>query len=222
MRSAKSLVNQTFGNWKVIDVAPKRYAWGNETRVMLLCECRCDKHTVKAVRADHLLQGTSTSCGCLKSKILSETINRTKPWEYHDRRKQLTYENHGEYITGYTAKGDIFYLDPDDFPLVKDTCWFVHQCGRLFGNYNGRTELITSILLKAHHGYDFEFKNGDKLDYRKDNFIIKEIPHGIYFHKGHQKWHVRIRVDGKRKTVGYYDNIRAAVRALNQAKENLA
>lgn len=34
-----------------------------------LCSCRCDKNTIKPVRADRLLSGKTTNCGCEKRRI---------------------------------------------------------------------------------------------------------------------------------------------------------
>jgi hypothetical protein len=210
-------IGKTFGEWKVIG-ASEPYYYNGRSYERVMCMCSCENHTTRPVRIDHLLLGTSNSCGCLKSSNARKACFEHTPSKYMKKRKQLIYTDCGEYYMGYTSKGDTFYVDKDDFPLIKDICWCVHKnSGRLWGRYNKRLTFITDVLLKAHKGYAWEFKNGNRLDYRKDNFIIKQIPQGIYFNKNHNKWHVRITINGKRKTIGYYPIVKDAVKALEQA-----
>lgn len=46
-------------------------------------------------------------------------------------------------------------------------------------------------------------------------------PKGVYFNKNHQKWHVRVTISGRRRTVGYYDELTDAIVALERAKAGL-
>lgn len=212
-------VGTMFGRWEVIGPAEPYYVAGHSYE-RLMCRCSCEKHTIRSVRIDHLLLGTTNSCGCLRSEHLSDAIKNNRPWEYINQPKQLVYDDMGDYYIGHTSKGEVFYIDKEDYPLIKDTCWSVHKnSGRLFGKYNRKTTLITDVLLKAHRGYAWTFMNGNKLDYRRDNFIIEKIPSGIYFNKKSGKWHVRLTVNGHRETVGYYVSVRDAVKALNIVKE---
>jgi hypothetical protein len=61
------LTGQQFGNWKVL-----KY----EGHQQWLCECQCEKHTVKTVESYNLIHGKSKSCGCSKqnsSKLIDIT-----------------------------------------------------------------------------------------------------------------------------------------------------
>lgn len=220
----EKLIGKTFGRWKVIDTAP-RYVWDGEERTQMLCECQCENKTVKAVRLDHLKKGISTSCGCLKSELSFDRINKSKPWELHGQRKGLTYIDQGSYMVGFTSKEEPFYFDPEDFDLFKDTTWLKHQCGRICGHYYNSTTLtfVTDLLLRRYNGYRYSFKNKNPMDYRKENFIMETVPRpkGVYFNKNHQKWHVRVTQSGRRRTVGYYDDIQEAIAALERAKAGL-
>lgn len=220
LRHNARTVGTMFGCWEVI--GPAEPYWNNgHPYERLMCRCSCEKHTIRPIRIDHLILGTTKSCGCLRSKHLSDAAKNNRPWKYINQSKQLIYDDMGEYYIGHTSKGELFYIDKEDYPLIKDTCWSVHKSsGRLFGRYNQKTALITDVLLKAHRGYAWTFVNGNKLDYRKENFIIEKIPPGIYFNKKLGKWHVRLTVNGHRKTVGYYVSVQDAVKALNVAKPN--
>ena len=56
------LTGQTFGELTVI----KREFIPNKKGTYWMCECKCGNNTV--VREDHLKNGTTISCGCIKSK----------------------------------------------------------------------------------------------------------------------------------------------------------
>ena len=55
----KDLTGEKFFNWKVISRGENiggKPAW--------ICECQCDKKTIKLIRSDHLKDGHCKSCGC--------------------------------------------------------------------------------------------------------------------------------------------------------------
>ena len=55
----KDLTGKKFFNWKVISRGENiggKPAW--------ICECQCDKKTIKLIRSDHLKDGHCKSCGC--------------------------------------------------------------------------------------------------------------------------------------------------------------
>lgn len=64
---AEDLTGQIFSHWKVL------YRTTNNTsnKVQWVCECDCQKHTIKPVEAKSLKSGTSTNCGCERNKTLS-------------------------------------------------------------------------------------------------------------------------------------------------------
>ena len=64
---AKDLTGQSFGLWKVL------YRTVNNTnnKVQWVCECQCEKHTIKPVEAKSLTGGVSTNCGCERNKTIA-------------------------------------------------------------------------------------------------------------------------------------------------------
>lgn len=64
---AEDLTNKVFGKWKVL----YRTLNDNSGKAMWVCECSCEKHTIKPVSARTLKNNTSTNCGCERVKTLS-------------------------------------------------------------------------------------------------------------------------------------------------------
>ena len=65
---SKDLSGQIFGAWKVLKRDKNRYyKTTGESISYYICECLLC-HTIKSVQANHLIQGDSLSCGCIKSK----------------------------------------------------------------------------------------------------------------------------------------------------------
>lgn len=64
---AEDLTNQIFGHWKVL----YRTINNASNKVQWVCECDCEKHTIKPVEAKSLKSGTSTNCGCERNKKIA-------------------------------------------------------------------------------------------------------------------------------------------------------
>ena len=60
------LTDQIFGRWKVLYFDDKKTKEKGQT--YWICECQCEKRTVKSVRATHLKSGQSQSCGCYRNE----------------------------------------------------------------------------------------------------------------------------------------------------------
>ena len=64
---AEDLTNQVFGHWKVL----YRTINNASNKVQWVCECDCEKHTIKPVEAKSLKSGASTNCGCERNKTIA-------------------------------------------------------------------------------------------------------------------------------------------------------
>ena len=64
MREFKNLENERFGRLLVVSVAPR----GKFNEIRWNCKCECGRESV--VSASSLRNGTTKSCGCLKSELL--------------------------------------------------------------------------------------------------------------------------------------------------------
>ena len=65
---AEDLTGKIFNNWKVL----YRTLNNSQNKPMWVCECQCEKHTIKPVYASYLKNGSSTGCGCLRMKKINE------------------------------------------------------------------------------------------------------------------------------------------------------
>lgn len=70
---AEDLSGKIFGRWKVLY---RTYNIGNTDKVTWVCECLCDKHTVKLVVGQSLRNGRSNSCGCLKKERIENICDQ--------------------------------------------------------------------------------------------------------------------------------------------------
>lgn len=62
----QDLTGRVFGRWKVLRISHRKNG-----KIMYLCECSCEAKTQRAVAAQHLTQGKSLSCGCLRKELNS-------------------------------------------------------------------------------------------------------------------------------------------------------
>lgn len=62
-------IGDVYGRWIVIGKARRKTKYGH---LQWLCECSCDKHTIRYVDEQNLKKGLSLSCGCLTSEETSK------------------------------------------------------------------------------------------------------------------------------------------------------
>ena len=69
---AENLTNQIFGHWKVL----YRTTNNSQGKVRWVCQCNCEKQTIKAIDAKSLKSGTSTNCGCERLKTIANIADK--------------------------------------------------------------------------------------------------------------------------------------------------
>lgn len=68
---AEDLTGKVFNNWKVL------YRTNNiGQKVAWVCQCQCEKKTIKVVQSRNLKQGLSKDCGCGRLKTISEKADK--------------------------------------------------------------------------------------------------------------------------------------------------
>jgi hypothetical protein len=224
------LTGQVFGKWKVlsqtddyIDNCGKHYArW--------LCECQCDKHTIRKVVGSDLKSGKSSSCGCKQIESLQSAWKANK--------KYNTYDLTGEYGIGYTSKGEEFYFDLEDYDKIKDYCWHIKNDGYVASNAKTsdskkrKTILFHNLIKKTTLFVDH--MNHKKHDNRKSNLRIVTnsqncMNHklksnntsgvtGVSWDKKSNKWLSRIGINNREISLGFYDDFDTAVKVRKQAE----
>lgn len=125
-------------------------------RVHCICECGNEID----IRPETLTKRNgSKSCGCLQKKAVSELSK-----EYN------TYDLSGEYGIGYTANGNKFYFDLDDYDKIKDYCW--NYDGLYVITHDSKTTTLRMHKLLMMNEIDeirknVDHKNGIKYDNRR-------------------------------------------------------
>lgn len=132
-------------------------------------------------------------------------------------------------------------VDDDDFERLSRYKWTVSNSGyarRSKTTYtNGRRQQRNVYMHKEVYGYDssVDHINRDKLDNRKSNLRYCTLSQnqanrvapktntsgykGVCYEKRNGKWRAHIRVNGKQRFLGYFDNPEAASMAYTVAAQ---
>lgn len=212
------LSGMRFGKWLVEKEAePSIDKKGTKhKRWWCLCDCGC-RHSVDQSR---LITGRSKSCGdCVP----------------HSYKQYNKYEITDEYVIGYTAKGDEFYLDKEDLPLVMNYTWYITEGGYVRASKNNAGGILMHDLIMnppkgmvvdhIGHQRNNNCKKFLRLVTPSQNTINSKVRSdnrttvtGVHFE--HNKYRVRIVVNGKNLSLGMYDTLEeaAAVRKIAEEK----
>lgn len=111
------LTGKTFGRWTVIKQADSTIrSDGKRKQVNWICQCSCNKHTIKTLSSSEL--GRSKSCGCIREELFTNWVR--------NQDKQLNhYDLMGDYGMGYTKDNQEFFFDLEDYSIIKNYTWHV-------------------------------------------------------------------------------------------------
>lgn len=181
------------------------------------CKCDCGNECDKL--GTQLVNNKTHSCGCLAADI---NIGLNK--------KYNQYNLSGEYGIGYTENDEKFYFDLEDYDKIKDYCWCLSD-----GYVVSRDNIKMHRIVMGCKDEEVDHINHKTNDNRKVNLRIvthqknmmnktlyknntSGIP-GINWSKSHNKWHVRIQMNGKRINLGYYDDLNTAKQTREKAEK---
>jgi hypothetical protein len=167
------------------------------------------------------------------------------PTELYNMAVRLTLLYH-KLRYGYTfrliklTRGQYAKVDPQDYDWLNQYKWCCskdHYVGR--SEYDRKTRKqyhvsMHSLLCYAPPGMVVDHINRDPLDNRRANLRAvtptqnvwnrklpkptrRTIYHGITWKQRRQKWEVRLTVNGKRRSFGYYKDEKEAARAYDRA-----
>lgn len=227
------LIGKVFNRWKIIGYADDKIYKNGQRAKMLICECQCEKKTIKKIFKSNVLKDKSKSCGCLNREMF---IERNK--------KYNTYDLSGEYGIGYTSNtNEQFYFDLEDYDKIKDYCWLKNSNNYIY-TYDFKSGDKSKKLISLHR-LVFNLTPEDKtlidhIDYnakydnRKSNLRIcnkqennmnKRLSSnntsgvtGVSLRSTTNKWHSYISLN-KRIHLGYYNNFEDAVIARLKAEK---
>lgn len=215
MRKLKDLSGMTFGKLTVICRTEDYVSPSGQHLVCYKCQCECGNQT--NVIGCNLIKGNSTTCGC-------------------SHRSYNKWVDKGTYFEAFTSNGKSFYIDYDDFDRVSQYTW--HFNGKYVeGWVVDRDVRLHRFIMNCPNGFDVDHVGGDGTEYdnRKCNLRIATKSEnsynqklqknntsgvtGVNWDKKNNKWKVRIGFNGKRITIGYYDDFNLAVQARQNAEE---
>lgn len=146
------LTGQKFERLTVVERADEYISPRGQRHIRWLCKCDCGNSII--VKGNSLKSGNTKSCGCLDSEIKAQR-NR-------DNKKYNEYDLTGEYGIGYTAKGEEFYFDLEDYDKIKDYCWCLDKDGYVVSHLSGTRNNRKGI--KMHR---LLFPDSKKIDHIK-------------------------------------------------------
>jgi hypothetical protein len=134
------------------------------------------------------------------------------------------------------TKGKVAIVDDDMFEYLNQFKWCYSKGYAIRGiRVNGKAEKICMhrAIINTPVGMDTDHMNMNKLDNRRENLRIcnrsENIRNtglrstnssgykGVTLHKARNKWRARIRVNGKKKSLGYFATKEEAAKAYNAA-----
>lgn len=138
MSKFTDLTGMRFGNWKVLKfVGAREVGNAKVKKAFWLCECQCEKKTLREIPTDSLKSGNSKSCGCLKIKA---TIERSTKHGFARRGKNCSSIYH------------VWYE-------MKDRC--NNPNNKQYRNYGGRGIHICDEWNNSFIAFkDWAFQNG--------------------------------------------------------------
>lgn len=214
MPKKKDLTGLKYGRLTVVREGNGKRTSGGNKKVTWICICDCNPDKEVEVTSGALLSGKTKSCGCLND----EMIRKSK------FKQQTTYDLSGEYGIGTTAKGDVFWFDLEDYPLLVNYNWFKHHkyfTAHVPMEKPRRTIMIHRLIMGlADEKYEFKIDvdhiiTENKFDNRKSNLriVTKQENNrnkvmqknntsgfsGVNFHKDRQAWRATIYLNKKIK-----------------------
>ena len=172
----------------------------------------CCKHYAQFKRHGCILKRTT--------RDLNEII------EHEDCAEMVLYDKNGNEVARTI-------IDLEDVDKVKIYKWYMNPVGYV-GNRGKNIGLLHRFIVNAPNDMVVDHINHNKLDNRKENLRIctqkqnmrnqsirkdnKSGYTGVYFVENKNKWVAQIRINGKTKHLGYYNEMKNAIKARKEAE----
>lgn len=199
----ENLVGRKFGRLLVLE----EYGRSDKGDRLWLCKCECGNSKISSTSS--LNRGVK-SCGCIRD-------------DQRKKKKLNKYEFKDDFIIVYSSNKNIrFYVDKDDYELVKNYTWYINSKGyvatRSKKNDKKYTMFLHRLLMNLdktenYHEEEVEHIDRNPLNNRKSNLMIKKHSEnmlnkskyknntsgitGVNWHNKKQKWIVRVYKNSK-------------------------
>lgn len=125
------------------------------------------------------------------------------------------------------SQGKVAWVDDEDYERVIEYKWYANLIGKVWYAVRTKSRKTVSLHQFVMGEKNIDHINGDGLDNRKENLRVCTHQQnransnlyannssgfkGVSWYKNYEKWEAYIRIDGKKKRLGYFDSlIRAA------------
>ena len=218
-RHSRQYLGLQIGRWNVIGTDKR-----NDRCSLLICQCSCEKKTIRKIPMSSLLHGKTQSCGCAHYE------NMQRRNEYIER------DGFCEIVIGDSC----VLIDKDDLEKVKDFCWCINGTKYVIA-WSPKAKRMISLARTIMNEYRtdviIDHINGDTLDNRENNLRRVSTQEnnmnqrlsknntsghkGVHWHKNMGKWISNIGLNGKLLHIGYFDNYEDAVAAREDKERRL-
>ena len=229
--ATKDLLGQRFGRLTVMEyVGTKKYGKKNlSSNALWKCICDCQLNKIEEEKeycyqtTNELTSGNTQSCGCYWKEQLLEML--------HERKTSNKYEKSEGYYIGYTAKGEKFYIDDEDFELIKPYKWFIDSNGYVVSHLEDDSYIyMHRLIMGLSSGDELEVDHVLGGETTKDNrrYNLRIVVHsenqmnrkiqnnntsgvtGVWYDKKSNKWVAEIQAYGQKYRLGKYETIEEA------------
>lgn len=220
------LTGLRFGRLTVVERVENRITSADGKLSQWKCVCDCGKQTI--VTGISLRSGNTQSCGCLRYdrameankkrnqfRVVGNEVFVTLPntpkemvtdidlWEQYGKDRYWILGSKGYAVTSPLKKKKSHFFHVDAFPDCPTSEMRDHINGNRLDNRRENIRFVTRI------------QNGQNRGVGKNNssgYI------GVYWNKREKKWTVKITVDGKDLSLGYFLDKEDAIAARKQAE----
>lgn len=225
------LTGKQFGRLTVICRGEDYVSPSGARTVRWLCKCSCGNPKLLLIQRGALTSGATVSCGCYQKEIAALTGR-------NNAKSNIIDDTSEEYAIGYTLKGEPFWFDKDDIPIVSKYCWSYTDDGYLYANSKeGKNILLHRLVMGFPDGIvdhkNHPPRNEHKVDNRKSNLRVVQFVEnnmnrsldknnttgitGISYNKNAQKYEAYIQLEHKIH-LGLFQNIDDAIQARREAE----
>lgn len=189
--------------------------------------CKCGYCGGECIRTSSQLRANKVaSCGCMKKELHKSKIKKYN--EY--------IVNKNKTVTVLFSNSDkTFICDLDDWELAKNYNWALHHTGYAYTTVDSKyTTFHDFVMNNKDRKLQIDHKNINPLDNTKNNLrivtrsqnmmnrnILKNNTSGykgISLNKATGRWIARIGINGKRISLGTYDDIKDAIKIREEAE----
>lgn len=149
-----------------------------------------------------------------------------------------SYDLTGEYGIGYTAKGESFYFDKEDFKLIRAYSWWIDKKGYVCTTTDNHKSIKQHrLIMDCPKNLQVDHIHQKNNDNRKSQLRIctNQENHrnkppsknnisgktGVSLNKRNGKWRAYITIDNRQKSLGHFNTFEEATEIRLKAEMEL-